>query len=109
MIQRGGSRGPSNGVGYPRRSAGLVIIYEMYVHPSCVWWAETDLLPQATPAELLPKGKSNVANAPYTLIDRVLAAAEEGHEKDDSKVRASVKGLREDVKRRLEGLEKVNR
>jgi hypothetical protein len=48
-----------------------------------------------------------VVNIPYTLIDRVLAAASEGPEKDDPKVQVAVKGLREDVDRRLAGLEKV--
>jgi hypothetical protein len=48
-----------------------------------------------------------VVNVPYTLIDRVLAAASEGAEKDDPKVQVAVKGLREDVERRLAGLEKV--
>lgn len=67
------------------------------------------LMTQATPPELLPADKSNAADMPYTLIDRVLAAAESGDEKDDVKVQAAVKGLREDVKRRLEGLEKLTR
>jgi hypothetical protein len=44
---------------------------------------------------------------PYTLIDRVLAAAEEGNEKSDTKVQAAAKGLKEDVNRRLEGLAKI--
>lgn len=48
-----------------------------------------------------------MVNIPYTLIDRVLAAASEGSEKDDPKVQVAVKGLREDVDRRLAGLEKV--
>jgi nuclear pore complex protein Nup160 len=48
-----------------------------------------------------------VVNVPYTLIDRVLAAASEGNEKDDPKVQVAAKGLREDVDRRLAGLEKV--
>lgn len=44
---------------------------------------------------------------PYTLVDRVLAAAVEGGEKEDAKVQAAAKGLREDVERRLKGLAKV--
>jgi len=48
-----------------------------------------------------------VVNIPYTLIDRVLAAAAEGPEKDDPKVQVAVKGLKEDVNRRLTGLKKV--
>jgi hypothetical protein len=48
-----------------------------------------------------------VVNIPYTLIDRVLAAAAEGSEKDDEKVQALAKGLKEDVDRRLVGLAKV--
>ena len=48
-----------------------------------------------------------MVNIPYTLIDRVLAAAAEGPEKDDPKVQVAVKGLKEDVNRRLTGLKKV--
>jgi hypothetical protein len=48
-----------------------------------------------------------VVNIPYTLIDRVLAAAAEGPEEDDVKVQVAVKGLKEDMDRRLAGLEKV--
>jgi len=48
-----------------------------------------------------------VVNVPYTLIDRVLAAAAEGPEKENKKVQAAVKGLREDVDRRLAGLDKI--
>jgi hypothetical protein len=62
---------------------------------------------QSTPPELLPPQRSGVVNIPYTLIDRVLAAAADGPEKDDPKVQIAVKGLREDVDRRLAGLEKV--
>jgi hypothetical protein len=48
-----------------------------------------------------------VVNIPYTLIDRVLAAAAEGGEKEDANIQAASKGLREDVERRLAGLAKV--
>jgi hypothetical protein len=48
-----------------------------------------------------------VVNIPYTLIDRVLAAAGDGGEKEDTKIQASAKALREDVERRLTGLAKV--
>jgi nuclear pore complex protein Nup160 len=59
---------------------------------------------KSTPPELLGKGKSNVACIPYTLIDRVLAAAQEGGEKEDAKTQAAAKGLKEDVERRIQGL-----
>ncbi|WVQ96857.1 hypothetical protein IAU59_003964 [Kwoniella sp. CBS 9459] len=74
------------------------------------WVAEAldwtlDLVRKATPPELLPRGKSDAANMPYNLIDRVLAAAKEEDEKDDKKVEQKAKVLREEVERRLQGLQ----
>ncbi|KAK6908300.1 hypothetical protein I203_102301 [Kwoniella mangroviensis CBS 8507] len=66
-----------------------------------------DLVRKATPPELLPKGKSNVSNLPYNLIDRVLAASKEGDEKQEKNVQQKVKVLREEVQRRIKGLEKL--
>ncbi|WWD18377.1 hypothetical protein CI109_102827 [Kwoniella shandongensis] len=73
------------------------------------WVAEAldwslDLLRQATPPELLPKGKADVTNMPYNLFDRVLAAAQEGDEKDEKAVHNKAKALREEVERRVKGL-----
>ncbi|WVW84551.1 hypothetical protein I302_106585 [Kwoniella bestiolae CBS 10118] len=66
-----------------------------------------DLVRKATPPELLPKGKSNTTKLPYNLIDRVLAASQEGDEKDEQNVQQKAKVLREEIQRRLKGLEKI--
>jgi nuclear pore complex protein Nup160 len=67
-------------------------------------WLVADV--QAVPPELLSK-KPDAANVPYNLIDRVLAAAGEGDEKEDKKVQGKVKALREAVARRTAGLKKL--
>lgn len=64
---------------------------------------------QATPPELIPPGKTLVANIPYNLVDRVLAAVGEGDEKDDQRVQRKAEDLREAIARRKEGLAKVRR
>ncbi|OCF41500.1 hypothetical protein I317_04703 [Kwoniella heveanensis CBS 569] len=74
------------------------------------WVAEAldwtlDLIRKATPPELLPPGRPDVANLPYNLIDRVLAAVQEDDEKDDKKVQQKAKVLRKEVDRRLQGLQ----
>lgn len=61
---------------------------------------------QAVPPELLSK-KPDTAILPYNLFDRVLAAAGEGDEKEDKTVQVKVKALREAIKRRIEGLQKL--
>ncbi|WWC62448.1 uncharacterized protein I303_105044 [Kwoniella dejecticola CBS 10117] len=68
-----------------------------------------DLIRKATPPELLPPGKSNSANIPYNLFDRVLAAAQEGDEKEEKNVQRKAKLLKEEIERRLDGLEKITR
>ncbi|WVF69357.1 hypothetical protein IAT40_004133 [Kwoniella sp. CBS 6097] len=73
------------------------------------WVAEAldwtlDLVRKATPPELLPKGRSDAANLPYNLVDRVLAAAKDADEKDDKKIQQKAKSLKEDVDRRIQGL-----
>jgi len=55
---------------------------------------------------LLPR-KADAAYIPYNLIDRVVAATEDGPEKDDKVLQAKVDGLKEELKRRIEGLRKV--
>lgn len=67
-------------------------------------WLVADV--QAVPPALLSK-KPDSANVPYNLIDRVIAAAGEGDEKDDKKVQVRVKALREAVARRTAGLKKL--
>lgn len=61
---------------------------------------------QAVPPELLSK-KPDTANIPYNLIDRILAAAGDGDEKDDENVKRKVKALTEAVERRTQGLKKL--
>ncbi len=50
-----------------------------------------------------------MANIPYNLLDRVLAATAEGDEKDDQGVQRKASDLREAVARRKEGLGDVQR
>jgi nuclear pore complex protein Nup160 len=57
----------------------------------------------------LPPGKADVANIPYNLVDRVLAAAGEKEEKEDEAVQHKVKVLREALERRVKGLEEVQK
>lgn len=54
---------------------------------------------QATPPELLDD--NNAAAIPYNLLDRVLAAAEEGDEKDDKRVQAKATTLKHFVDTRV--------
>jgi nuclear pore complex protein Nup160 len=68
-----------------------------------VEWS-SELLRNATPPELLPRQRSNAADLPYNLFDRVLAAAKEGDEKDDKEVQGLVKGLQDQVGRRIGAL-----
>jgi nuclear pore complex protein Nup160 len=55
---------------------------------------------------MLPK-KADVAYIPYNLIDRVIAATKESPEKEDEVLQTRVRALEEDLKRRIEGLEKI--
>jgi nuclear pore complex protein Nup160 len=55
----------------------------------------------------LPKDKADVAAIPYNLLDRVLAAAKEGDEKEDKRVQSKAKALREAIDRRVAGLRKL--
>ncbi|WVR06261.1 hypothetical protein IAU60_003291 [Kwoniella sp. DSM 27419] len=69
----------------------------------------TELVRKASPPELLPRGKADVTDLPYNLIDRVLAAAEEDDEKDETHVQQKAKLLRSEIERRLKGLEAARR
>ena len=62
---------------------------------------------QVPPPELLLRDRTNVAALPYNLFDRVLAAANEGDEKDDKRVQAKVAVLRQAIERRVTGLRKL--
>jgi nuclear pore complex protein Nup160 len=55
----------------------------------------------------LQKNKANVVYTPYGLIERVLAAAHEGEEKDDGSVQRKAEALREAVGRRKDGMRKL--
>ncbi|ORY31381.1 nucleoporin Nup120/160-domain-containing protein [Naematelia encephala] len=66
------------------------------------WSAQ--LLRNATPPELLPKGKDNAANIPYNLFDRVVAAAAEGEEGKDEVLKRKVETLQDSIRRRKDGL-----
>ncbi|WWC88782.1 uncharacterized protein L201_003695 [Kwoniella dendrophila CBS 6074] len=66
-----------------------------------------DLVRKATPPELLPPNKSDSANLPYNLIDRVLKASGEGDEKDEKNVQQKSTLLKEEVERRIKGLQKL--
>jgi nuclear pore complex protein Nup160 len=48
-----------------------------------------------------------VADVPYTLIDRVMAAARDGPEKGESAVQRKLKVLEDEVKRRIDGLQRL--
>lgn len=74
-----------------------------WIKEAAEWTSE--LLRNATPPELLPPNKADVANIPYNLVDRVLAAAGEGDEKDDREVQGLVKALKEQVERRTDRLQ----
>ncbi|WWC70656.1 uncharacterized protein I206_104607 [Kwoniella pini CBS 10737] len=76
-----------------------------WVEEAIGWTIE--MIRKATPPELLPSGKSDSAYIPYNLIDRVIAASEEGDEKEEKNVQQKVKVLKEEVERRLKGLEKI--
>ena len=62
---------------------------------------------QAVPPELLARGKADVTNIPYNLIDRVLAASEDGDEKDNQRLQSKAKDLREMISRRKAELKKI--
>ncbi|WRT67678.1 uncharacterized protein IL334_004650 [Kwoniella shivajii] len=66
-----------------------------------------DLLRKATPPELLPPGKSDSTYIPYNLIDRVLAAAQEGDEKEEKNVQQKAKVVEEETQRRLQALKGI--
>lgn len=68
-------------------------------------WA-ADALRHETPADEL-RGKNEAVDPPYNLYDRVLAACEQGEEKDDAGVQAKAKALREVIERRVATTKKV--
>lgn len=87
---------------------------EGWVGRALTWgWIEeavdwsVDLLRKETPPELLPPKRADVANVPYTLIDRVVAAARDGPEKGDLAVQRKLEVLEEEVKRRIDGLQRL--
>jgi nuclear pore complex protein Nup160 len=58
------------------------------------------------PPELGSK-RPDAAYVPYNLVDRVLAAAGEGSERDDVSVQEKVRALREAVGRWTQGLKRI--
>lgn len=73
-----------------------------WVKEAVEWTAE--VLRRAQPPDLLPAGKEFAADIPYNLVDRVLAAAGQGEEKNDAALQAAAKALRGVVERRVTGL-----
>ncbi|WVN88634.1 uncharacterized protein L203_103845 [Cryptococcus depauperatus CBS 7841] len=63
-----------------------------------------ELLRQATPPGLLPKGQSLTTFIPYNLIDRLIAAAEEDASEGDEAIGRKVEMLKEEVSKRIKGL-----
>jgi len=61
---------------------------------------------QSTPPELLPK-RADAAYIPYNLIDRVITATKGEPEASDKDLQAKVEKLREDLKRRIDGLTRI--
>lgn len=64
-----------------------------------IGWA-AEMLRHATPPSLLRPGPDAV-DIPYNLLDRVLAAAGEGDEKDDKNVQSAADALRKEINRRI--------
>lgn len=58
-------------------------------------------------AQAAPERKDGSCDTPFNLYDRVLAACKEGEEKDDARVQAAAKALRESVERRVAATRKV--
>jgi nuclear pore complex protein Nup160 len=61
---------------------------------------------QQTPPELLPK-KADASDTPWNLLDRVVAAAKDGVEKDEKSVQVGVAALQDEMRRLAEGLQKI--
>lgn len=61
---------------------------------------------QSTPPELLPR-RADATYIPYNLIDRVITATKEEPEASDKVLQAKVEKLREDLKRRIDGLTRI--
>ncbi|GMK57727.1 hypothetical protein CspeluHIS016_0405610 [Cutaneotrichosporon spelunceum] len=58
-------------------------------------------------AEAAPERKDASSDTPFNLYDRVVAACQDGEEKDDARVQAAAKALRENIDRRIAATRKV--
>ncbi|RSH88570.1 uncharacterized protein EHS24_001115 [Apiotrichum porosum] len=78
-----------------------------WVREAVGWTAE--VLSRVTPPDLIQADKPSAVDVPYNLIDRVLAATDEGDEKTDPATQAASKQLRHAVELRTKGMKRVAR